>query len=695
MWRVGIDIGGTFTDVVGMNADTGKLCITKVPSQPSDPSSAVAAGLRNLMEIHPEIKAEEIDFFAHGTTVATNAAIEGKGALAALFITSGFRAIYDMRGGSVPVGSDLIDPYYKKPQGLVPQHRTFEIGERILSDGSEHIALDEAAVRAAARRCRDLGVNSIAICYLFAFMNDAHEIRTAELIKEEHPACRVSRSSDVLPTIREYARLSTTALDAYVGPVVGTYLRNVSNRLTETGLKTRKLFIMQSNGGLMQIEIAAEYPNQTLLSGPAAGVVFAASLGRLVGEENMVTFDIGGTSTDISVLPHNSYQETREGKIHDQDIGTPMIQIRALGAGGGTIAWIGRDGLLKGGPQSAGASPGPACYGLGGQEATVTDANILLGYLNAQNFIGGRFKIEPALAADVITRKVAEPLGLTLEEAALGIVRVVSVNMEVGLRLSFVERGLDPRRFSLCAFGGGGPVLAARVAQAVGIPRVVVPPYPGITCAMGLLQTDVKHQYLRSRMAPLSSVSCDDINAIFAELEERAVRDAEHEGFDAGLVQIERQLDLRYPYQGYELTVSCPARDMEEGDKPAIRRSFDALHKENYGTDAPGETPEVVNVRIASTVAVPKLDLPALEHSDEPPVPSASRPVLFDAAIGYVDTPIFDRPDLKAGAVIPGPAIIEQLDSTTVILPGMTARIEKFGSIIIDTGVDATLPAAQ
>ena len=285
MWRVGIDIGGTFTDVVGMEVETGRLCVTKVSSQPADPSRAVAAGLRNLMEVHPDIRAEDIDFFAHGTTVATNATIEGKGAKTALFITKGFRAIYDMRGGSSPMGADLIDPYYQKPRGLVPQSRTFEIAERIIYTGAELEALDELSVKIAARRCRDMGVNSIAVCFLFAFMNDAHEARAAELIKQEHPDCRVSLSSVVLPTIREYARLSTTVLDAYAGPVVGTYLKNVANRLVETGLNTKKLFIMQSNGGLMQIEIAAEYPNQTLLSGPAAGVVFAARLGQLLGEK--------------------------------------------------------------------------------------------------------------------------------------------------------------------------------------------------------------------------------------------------------------------------------------------------------------------------------------------------------------------------------------------------------------------------
>jgi N-methylhydantoinase A len=499
----------------------------------------------------------------------------------------------------------------------------------------------------------------------------------------------------VLPTIREYFRLSTTVLDAYAGPVVATYLKNVSARLHETGLRTRKLFIMQSNGGLMQIDIAAEYPNQTLLSGPAAGVVFGASVGRLVGEQNVVTFDIGGTSTDISVLPNNEYQETRHGKIHDQDIGTPMIQIRALGAGGGTIAWIGPDGLLKGGPQSAGAVPGPACYGTGGTEATVTDANIVLGYLNPNNFIGGKFKIDPALAVKAITERIARPLGLTLEAAALGIIRVVSVNIEVGLRLSFVERGLDPRRFALMAFGGGGPVMGAEVARNVGIPRVIVPPYPGISCAMGLLQTDVKHHYLQSRMGSLAKIPVDELEALFKSLEERAVRESEQEGFGAKFLQLQRQLDVRYPFQGYELTVDVPNTRITEKHFPEIRAAFDKLHHSVYGTSAPGEIPEVVNVRVMSTCVVPKLDLPKLPRAKGPAKPVAHRPVLFERSKKYLNTPIYRRTDLLAGTVLKGPAIVEQLDSTTVIPPGMTATMERYGNLIIDTGADAPPPPAS
>jgi N-methylhydantoinase A len=683
-WRVGIDIGGTFTDVVGMEIETGKILVTKVPSIPVDPSRAVAAGLQNLMEVHPEIKAQDIDFFAHGTTVATNATIEGKGAKSGLLITKGFRAIYDMRGGNRPMGPDLIDSHWQKPVGLVPQKMTHEVGGRLGFDGEELEPLDENAVRVAARKLKEQDVQSIAVCYLFSFINSKHEKRTAEIIHEEHPTARVSLSSLVLPLIREYLRLSTTVLDAYVGPVVANYLRAITGRLRETGLHTKKLFIMQSNGGLMQIDIATEYPNQTLLSGPAAGVVFGAGLGKLINEPNIVTFDVGGTSTDISVLYKNAYQETRHGRIHDQDIGTPMIQIRALGAGGGTIAHIGPDGLLKGGPQSAGADPGPACYDHGGKNPTVTDANIVLGYLNPNNFVGGRFKIVPELAEKAINEKIAKPLNLSLQQAALGIIRVVCTNIEVGLRLSFVERGLDPRMFSLLAFGGGGPVLGTRVAKDIGIARVIVPPYPGISCAMGLLQTDVKHYYLQTRMGSLAKVPVDELNTIFTHLEERADREAIQEGFDPKAARLQRQLDMRYPFQGYELTIDCSNEAFTEDDKAKVRAAFDQMHKEVYGTAATGEIPDVVNVRVMSVAEVAKLDLPELRKGDRDPTPVAQRKVLFEETEGYLDTPIYDRAKLGAGGVITGPAIIEQLDSTTVILPGQKAEIERYGNILIE-----------
>jgi N-methylhydantoinase A len=685
-WMIGIDIGGTFTDVAGSNASTGELRVTKVPSTPADPSQAVIQGLERLFAEAPDITPEAVQLFAHGTTVATNALLQLSGARAGLLINRGFRALYELRGGTRPSGSDLIDTFYQKPAVLVPQKLTDEIGGRIAFDGSELEPLDEESVRVAARRLKAAGVDSIAICFLFSFMNPEHERRAAEIVRDEHPACRVSLSSVVLPIVREYQRISTTVLDAYVGPVMESYLRRLSDRLREAGLTTEQLFIMQSNGGLMRIDLAASYPNQTLLSGPAAGVVFGAEMGRITGERNLITFDMGGTSTDISVMPDGAYQETRQGQINGQDIGTPMIQIRTLGAGGGTIAWIGPDGLLKAGPRSAGAAPGPACYGRGGELPTVTDANLVLGYLDTGGLVGGRVTLDRELAEQAIRKHVADPLGLSLRDAALGIIRVVNVNMEVGLRLSLSERGLDHRSFALVAFGGAGPLHAARVARNVGIPRVVVPPYPGISCAMGLLQTDVRHFYLRSRLAPLSALSGEEMTRIFDELDDRARAEARDEGFDVAALQLDRQVDLRYPFQGYELTVPMQSGPVTDATRDALRKAFDALHQQVYGTSAPQETPEVVNLRVVASNPVPRLNLPAIEAGDASPAAACvgSRSMILEEAADPLEVPVYRRDRLLAGNVLIGPAVVEQLDSTTLILPGQQATVDRFGTLLID-----------
>ena len=685
-WMIGIDTGGTFTDVAALDVESRTLHVTKVSSTPDDPSRAVLNGLTTLMQEVPGIRPRDIQFFAHGTTVATNALLEHKGVVSGLLINRGFRGVYDLRSGSYkPSGADSVDTFWEKPAPLVRQRHIEEIDGRIGHDGSELETLDEQGVRKAVRRLKEKGVSAIAVVYLFSFMNPDHEARTAAIIREEFPECRVSLSSQILPVIREYQRMSTTVVDAYVGPVIEKYLRRLGTGLRELGLTTEQQFIMQSNGGLMRVDMAANYPNQTLLSGPAAGVVFSAQLGQAIGEPNVVTFDMGGTSTDIAVLPNGQYQENRDGRISGQDVGTPMIHINTLGAGGGTIAWIGPDGLLKAGPQSAGAVPGPAGYGRGGTLATVSDANLVLGYLEPNALAGGKVKLDVSLAFEAIRRHVAEPLGLTIEAAALGIVKVVNVNMEVDTRLSFAERGLDHRSFALVAFGGAGPVHATRVARNVGIPRVVVPPYPGISCAMGLLQTDVKHFYLRSHPASLPSLSIDTINSVLRELEERAIDEANAEGFAVNDVKLLHQMDLRYPYQGYELTIPCKAPPFTEADKEAVRRAFDQAHLQFYGISAPDEIPEVVNLRLVSVSSVPHLELPDVPEGEASADAArvGCRRARFEEFPEYIETPVYRRDLLRRGNIIEGPAIIDQLDATTVLLPRQRAEVVRFGAVVI------------
>jgi N-methylhydantoinase A len=679
-WMVGVDTGGTFTDLVAFAPLTGELRTIKVPSVPADPSSAVINALDELFR--NGLAPREIGFLVHGTTVATNAVLESAGVRAGLLITRGFRAVYEARGWVRPDPIELLDTFFRKPPLLVPQSRTEEIPERMDYRGTVLEPLDEQAVRAAARRLKARGVQAVAVCYLFSFRNPLHEERTAEILAEEEPAWRISLSSRVLPVIREYPRLSTTVVDAYVGPIMERYLVNLDRRLKERGITTPQIFLMQSNGGLMRITMGARFPNQTLTSGPAAGVVAGAALARGTGRRNFVTLDIGGTSTDISVIADARPSETSSGRIAGQDIGTPMLAVHTLGAGGGTVAWIGRDGLMKVGPQSAGAVPGPACYGRGGTAPTVTDANLILGALGTKSVLGGRMALDRKLAEQAIM-DIARPLGLDLVTAAAGIVKIVNTNMAVDLRLAFQSRGEDPRRFALLAFGGAGPLHAAYLARDLGIPEVVVPLHPGLTSAMGLLQTDVRHLYLRSAVGLLSSYSVDEINAIFADLRRRATDDVSEEGLDVTELRLKQQIDLRYLHQGYHLTVDGPDGEITQTHKQPIKAAFDDLHRRTYGASAPEEDAELVTLRVVSEVPVPHLRLPRIAAGRVADARIGERPLYDLTSAEFANAYVYDRARLGADDRIAGPAIVEQYDSTTVVLPGQALTVDDFGNLLI------------
>src|SRR5215813_3214609 len=651
-WMVGVDTGGTFTDLVAFAPLTGELRTIKVPSVPADPSSAVINALDEL--------------FRNGLTPRE----------------IGFLAVYEARGWVRPDPIELLDTFFRKPPLLVPQSRTEEIPERMDYRGTVLEPLDEQAVRAAARRLKARGVQAVAVCYLFSFRNPLHEERTAEILAEEEPAWRISLSSRVLPVIREYPRLSTTVVDAYVGPIMERYLVNLDRRLKERGITTPQIFLMQSNGGLMRITMGARFPNQTLTSGPAAGVVAGAALARSMGRRNFVTLDIGGTSTDISLIADGRSSETSSGRIAGQDVGTPMLAVHTLGAGGGTIAWIGRDGLMKVGPQSAGAVPGPACYGRGGTAPTVTDANLILGALGTKSVLGGRLALDRKLAEQAIM-DVARPLGLDLVTAAAGIVKIVNTNMAVDLRLAFQSRGEDPRRFALLAFGGAGPLHAAYLARDLGIPEVVVPLHPGLTSAIGLLQTDVRHLYLRSAVGLLSSYSVDEINRIFAELSHRATDDVSEEGLDVTELRLKQQIDLRYLHQGYHLTVDGPDGKITQTHKQPIKAAFDDLHRRTYGASAPEEDAELVTLRVVSEVPIPHLRLPRIAAGRVANARIGERPLYDLTSAEFPSAYVYDRARLDADDRIAGPAIVEQYDSTTVVLPGQALTVDDFGNLLI------------
>jgi N-methylhydantoinase A len=680
---VGVDTGGTFTDLVAFSPASGELRTIKVPSEPSDPAAVVIKALNELFRT--SIAPGEIGSLVHGTTVATNAVLESAGVRAGLLITRGFRAVYEARGWVRPDPTELLDTFFRKPPLLVPQSRTEEIPERLDYQGTIIEPLDEEAVRAAARRLKAKGVEAVAVCYLFSFRNPAHEERTAEILTEEEPGWRISLSSRVLPVIREYPRLSTTVIDAYVGPTMERYLLNLEHQLHDAGLITPQIFLMQSNGGLMRISMGARFPNQTLISGPAAGVVAATALAAEGGRRNFVTLDIGGTSTDISVVANGRAHETASGRIAGQDIGTPMLAVHTLGAGGGTVAWIGRDGLMKVGPQSAGAMPGPACYGRGGTAPTVTDANLVLGALGVGSVLGGRMTLDRSLAERAIMEGVARPLGLDLVGAAAGILRIVNTNMAVDLRLAFQSRGEDPRRFALLAFGGAGPLHAPYLAREVGIPEVCVPTHPGLMSAMGLLQTDVRHLYLRSAVGLFSSYPVEVINRIFSELRQRALDDIAEEGLDTAGLLLTQQLDLRYLHQGYHLTVDGPDGEVQEQHKSSIKTAFDTLHHRTYGASAPEEEAELVTLRLLAEIPVPHLDLPKLSQGrGRPSEALTGQREFYDFASGaYVKASVYDRTCLGFDDRIAGPAIVEQYDSTTVVLAGQTLKVDDVGNLII------------
>ena len=682
-WMIGVDTGGTFTDLAAFEPGSGELVTIKVPSVPSDPSTAVMNALEELFLTG--ISPQDVGSLVHGTTVATNAVLEAAGVRVGLLITRGFRAVYEARGSVRPDPSELLDTFLRKPPLTVPQADTEEIPERLNYKGEVIEPLDEAAVRAAARRLKAKGVAAIAVCYLFSFRNPVHEERTAAILAEEGPEWRISLSSRVLPVIREYPRLSTTVIDAYVGPIVQRYLLNLEERLRKRGVTTRQVFLMQSNGGLMRMTIGARFPNQTLISGPAGGVVSGTELARATGRGEIVTFDIGGTSTDISLIVDSRADETSSGRIAGQDIGTPMLAVRTLGAGGGTIAWIGPDGLMKAGPQSAGAVPGPACYCRGGRAPTVTDANLVLGALGTGSVLGGRMTLDRDLAERAILDGVARPLGLDVVTAAAGILKIVNTNIAVDLRLAFQGRGEDPRRFVLLAFGGAGPLHAAYVARDLGMSEVIVPAHPGLTSAIGLLQTDVRHLYLRSAMGLISSYPVAEANRIFAELRQNALKDIVDEGLEVSTVRLRQQVDMRYLHQGYDLTIDIPDGALEDGQRSGIKSAFDTAHKHTYGVSAPDEDAELVTLRMMAEIPVRHLRLPTIPAGTGRPAEARiGRRPLYDLARGaFADVDVYDRQRLGSGDRFDGPAIVEQYDSTTVVLAGQTLSVDGVGNLVI------------
>ncbi len=681
-FRIGVDIGGTFSDFVVLDEETGRLSVLKVPSTPEDPSDAVLMGLQQLAAAG--LQGGSVRFFSHGTTIATNALLEGKGARTGLLITKGFRAVQEVQDQTRGAGSSIYDLFYDRPPLLVPQDLTGEVPERLDYRGEVVVPLDREATRREVRRLLAAGVDSFAVCLLFSFMNPTHEQAVRDLIREENSSCPVSLSCEVLPVIREYFRLSTTQVNAYVSPRLFDYLRHMERRLREQGVSTGQRYVMQSNGGMTSFEKAADRAVTTVLSGPAAGVIAGARIAEAAGYQNVITLDIGGTSTDIALVEDGAPVETTSGKVAGYDVCVPMLDISTISAGGGTIAWVDRVGTLRCGPQSAGADPGPACYGRGGTSATITDANLVLGYLSPSYFLGGRIHLDMARAEEAIVKNVAEPLGLSLHQAAAGVIRLINVQMVQAIRAISSERGYDLRDFAIVAFGGAGPVHAGELARELGVPRVIVPRYPGLTSAMGLLMSDVKHDYGRSKLAPLATVDPWEANQVLADLDAQALADLASEGFDREQVDLVHQVDLRYAGQGYEIRVPLPPGPITAETLAAARADFDMLHERLHGHRADTAPVDVVSYWTVAVARVPKVQLRTwhAEPRDVEEPRKGDRQVYFPQA-GWVSCPVYHRDLLVPGDAIKGPAIIEQVDSTTVVHPDQMLIVDSFGNLII------------
>ncbi|WP_309066003.1 hydantoinase/oxoprolinase family protein [Microbacterium sp.] len=684
--RIGVDTGGTFTDVCAFDEETARIHVRKVSSTPDDPGRAIVQGVTEILDQMGGREIDEVAYFAHGTTVGTNALLTGRGATTGLITTRGFRDLLELGRGRRP---SMYDPQADKPEPHVPRRLRKEVTERMRHTGAVEVPLDEDDVRRAVRELRDAEVEAIAVCLLYSYLDPTHERRIAEIIAEEYPGVYVSLSSDVLPEFREYERLSTVVTNSYVGPVVANYLSRLRAVLAERGLRAVP-HVTQSNGGVIPFHTAEAMPVRLVLSGPSTGVVGAAQICAAAGFPDIITFDMGGTSSDISLVQEGRPKVTAGMELDGRPVRSPMLDIHTVGAGGGSLAWIDSGNHLRVGPQSAGAFPGPACYG-NGDGAAVTDANVVLQMLNPEYLLNGQMKIDREASVAAV-RRLAEPLGLSVEETALGILRVVTANMARAIRVVSVQRGYDPRDYALVPFGGAGPLHASRLARELGMRRIVVPEIPGAQSALGLLMTDVKTDFMRTRIAAVDEAGAAAVDDVFAELAQAADRWFAEEGVGTEGRAIVRRMDLRYRGQNFELAVEIPEdHSFRRDGVAAIIDLFHEAHERVYGYRSEDAAVEVVTFRLEASGAAPRFDVheSPVTASDPEKARVAIRRTCFDPATGYIDTPVYDRGLLTPGDVISGPAIVEQMDTTTILLPGDECRVDSYRNLIIESGDEA------
>jgi len=673
--QIGVDIGGTFTDIVALDP-AGRLTFTKVPSTPKDLLDGIGAAVTKVLAM-ADARPGVVERFIHGTTVATNAVLEQKGAVTAVLTTEGFEDVLELGRMKRSRMYDLaMDP--ETPTFLAPRRRRVGVRERLDAKGRVLVPLNEADVRDAVQRLRAQGVSAIAVCYLFSFVNPVHERRTREIVAALAPEISVSLSSEVDPTFREYERLCVTAFDAYLSPVVKRYLAGLADTLRSLGVTAPPL-IMRSRGGIVSAALAARQPVTLFLSGPAGGVIGASFAAGRSGVRDFVSLDMGGTSNDVGVVREGAPLLAAEGSIGPYPVRTPMVDVNTIGAGGGSIAWIDASGGLRVGPRSAGAEPGPACYGRGGDEATVTDASVVLGYLNPARFAGGTMALDVD-AAERAVAAIGRRIGLGTVAAAAGIHRVVNARMADQIRLVTIKRGYDPRRFSLVVLGGAGPVHGAALADEIGMAEVLVPEAPGVLAAFGLLAAAIEHHHARTLQAHTHVADLTDVNRCLAELDALGRARMDEEGVPAREVRVVYAADMRYVGQAYELEVPIGAPLTRER-VPEIVAAFHATHARVYGYARTQQLVEFVNFRAVHTYPLPRpAARPAARASGTlADAHTGERRAYFGD--GYLPTALYERARLPLGARLAGPVIVEQDDTTTVIPPGVTALVDEAGNL--------------
>ncbi|MHC4895658.1 MAG: hydantoinase/oxoprolinase family protein [Planctomycetota bacterium] len=684
-FKIGIDVGGTFTDLFLWSAD-GAVETYKTLSTPSDPSAGVMAGLQNIAEAHDltvEELAQKITTIVHGTTVTTNAILTRGGARTGLLTTAGVRDALEMRRG---IREHQYDNRCLNVVPLVERYLRRPVQGRLDYRGQELVPLAIEDVRDAIEVFRKEGVEAIAICFMNAFANPSQERAAAELVGSELPDAYLSVSAEVLPTVRFYNRISTAVLNAYVGPILRSYLESFTAKLAGVGFGG-VLLIMQSNGGVALPAVTLKLPATTLLSGPAAGPCAAAAYARPHGHDDCVVMDMGGTSFDASLVRGGEAAMNNEGEIDRLRTALPMLAITTIGAGGGSIGWTDEGGLLRMGPQSAGASPGPACYGRGGERPTCTDANVVLGYLSPEFFAGGKLPLQAGLARDAIARHVAEPLGLDVEEAAAGMYRVINANMSHGVREITVKRGLDPREFPLVVAGGAGALHACRIADELSMPTLIVPRTASVLCAAGMLLSDLQHDFVRSYVCRFGDLDLERLQSLVAEMTDEGATQLRMEGIAPAQTAYQVSLDLRYVKQYHEVTVPVSAAAIETGDLLAIASALHAGHNRLYGYDlkAEGTELELINVRVRALGRTEKPRLPELAAGGADPgaARKGTRRAFVPETDGFAEVPVFDGHTLLAGNVIEGPALIERTDTTIFVSQAFVTKVDHHGSCML------------